>query len=48
MTGKFGSNSDIAPIGLRFGLPVDQRQRLLKVYWQRDHGDVSGCFNCKR
>src|ERR1700683_147074 len=37
--------SDIAPIGLRFGLPVDRRQRLPKLYRSTEvlvHLGISG------
>jgi len=44
VSGNYGSNSDIAPIGLRFGLPVDRRQRLPKVYRRRDHDSINYCF----
>jgi len=38
------SNSDIAPIELRFGLPVDQRRRLPKVYRALDHDEITARF----
>jgi len=41
LTGALGSNSEIAPIGPRFGLPVDQRQRLLKVDRTTDHDEIN-------
>ena len=34
----------IAPIGLRFGLPLDRRQRRPQVYPRHDHGDVTAHF----
>src|ERR1017187_460771 len=43
-----GSNSVIAPIGLRFGLPLDRRQRLPKVYRSTDHGHVTVRFPCRK
>ena len=41
LTGAFGSNSDVAPIGLRFGLPAYRRRRLPKVDRRGDRDDVT-------